>query len=71
MSVIKSGVKAHDDACAKAEGARQVAVASASNQGAVRSAEVTYYQTVKASAISNNISPSVFADALRSLGQTG
>jgi hypothetical protein len=71
MSVIKSGVKAHDDTCAKAEGARQVSVAGASSQAAVRSAEVTYYQTVKASALSNSVSPSVFSDALKALGQTG
>jgi hypothetical protein len=71
MSVTKTGIRAHDDTCAKAEAARQVSVAGASSQAAVRSAEISFYQTVKASALSNSVSPSVFTDALRSLGQTG
>jgi hypothetical protein len=72
MASTKTGIKVHDDACALAEGIRQVAVAAAgSNMAAARSAEVTYFRTCKASAISNNISPSTFTDALRSLYQTG
>jgi hypothetical protein len=66
----------HDAAVAKAQGVRQTAVATAAGSGAtlqanVRAAEVTFYQTCKASAISNNISPAAFSDALRALGQTG
>jgi hypothetical protein len=61
---------------ALAEGKRQSAVQNAAGTGAtlqanVRAAEVTFYQTCKASAISNNISPAAFEDALRSLGQAG
>jgi hypothetical protein len=71
MSVTKTGIKAHDDPVAVAEGKRQTAVAAASNQAAVQSAEVTFYQTVKASDLANNVSSSVHTYALKTLGQTG
>jgi hypothetical protein len=71
MSVTKTGIKAHDDAVAAAEGKRQSAVAAASSQAAVISAEVSFYQTVKASDLANGVSTSVHSYALRSLGQTG
>jgi hypothetical protein len=76
MAPTKTGIVAHDSAVAKAEAIRQSAVQSAAGTGAtlqanVRAAEVTFYSTVKASALANNVSPSAFTDALRNLGQTG
>jgi hypothetical protein len=72
MAASKTGIKAHDDACAAAEGVRQVAVvAAAGNVASVRSAEVTYFKACKASALANGVSPSAFTYALISLFQTG
>jgi hypothetical protein len=64
----RSGVKAHDDTVLAAEGVRQVAVAAASNQAAAISAEITFYRACYKSALTNNVSPSVFTQALFSLG---
>jgi hypothetical protein len=63
----RSGVKAHDDTVLAAEGARQVAVAGAT-QANVTSAEITFYRTCYKSALNNNVSPSVFTQALFALG---
>ena len=53
---IQSGNFVHDNNCTVAEMTRQVAVAAAgSNQSAVRAAEVTFYKTVKASALANGL----------------
>jgi hypothetical protein len=72
MAATRTGIVAHDLACALAESARQTSVAAAgSNMASVRSAEVTYFKACKASAISSGVSPSAFTDALRSLFQTG
>jgi hypothetical protein len=70
MSVVKSGNAAHDNACALAEGQRQVAVRAASTPAAVRSAEVTFYQAIVASCRSNNNSSGIVPPltALRELG---
>jgi hypothetical protein len=51
-----------------AEGVRQVAVAAATNQAAVISAELTYFRACFKAALANNISPSNFSQALKSLG---
>jgi hypothetical protein len=70
MSVIKSGNVAHDNAIALAEGARQVAVASASSQAVVRSAEITFYRAVLSSCRTNNNGSGIEQplQALRELG---
>ena len=52
---IKTGVKAHDDACQTAEMTRQVAVAGAATQAAVNAAEVVYYKAVRDSARNNGL----------------
>jgi hypothetical protein len=70
MSVTRSGVRLHDDALSAAEGARQVAVAAASTQAAVRSAEITFFRAYLLSCRTNNggsgIEPPL--TALRELG---
>jgi hypothetical protein len=70
MSNALSGVKAHDDAIAKAEGIRQTAVVGAT-QAAVMSADVTFYKAVVVSALANGVSPAAAMQALKELGQTG
>jgi hypothetical protein len=67
---MRSGVPAHDAACNLAEGARQVAVAAAATQAAVRAAEITYYRAVVASCRTNNSSSGIEQplQALRELG---
>ena len=71
MSVTRTGVKAHDDACNASEATRQVAVASAANQTAARNAEITHYRTCRASAIANGCSAVPFIQALIDLGTGG
>lgn len=74
MSTASSGVKNHDDACAKSEGARQVAVAAAgSNQAAITAAEVQHYRNVLSSCRLNlgGAGQEAAMTALRSLGVTG
>jgi hypothetical protein len=69
MSISLSSNLTHNAAVAAAEGIRQTAVAAASTQAAVRSAEVTFHTTCRTSALANGVSPSVHIYALRSLGQ--
>jgi hypothetical protein len=71
MSISKSGNKSHDDAVNLAEGARQVAVAAASTQAAVNTAEITFYRTAKTSALANGVGIEPFVTALRALGTGG
>ena len=71
MSISKSGNKSHDDAVNAAEGTRQVAVAAASTQAAVNTAEITFYRTALASAKANGCGIEPFVAALRSLGTGG
>jgi hypothetical protein len=71
MSNAPTGIKSHDDAVVKAEGVRQTAVAAASSQSAVKTAEVTYYRAVVKSALANGVSPSASMQALHELGVTG
>jgi hypothetical protein len=68
MSAHNSPNAAFNAAGNAAEGVRQVAVAAATTQSAVRTAEISYYRTVYAAALANNVSPSNFAQALKSLG---
>jgi hypothetical protein len=71
MSISMSPNLTHNATVAVAEGVRQTAVAAASTQAAVRTAEVTFHSTCRSSAISNGVSPSVHIWALVSLGQAG
>jgi hypothetical protein len=68
MSVIKSDNFTHASNCALSEMQRQVAVAAASTQAAVRSAELTHNRTCLASAKANNCGLDPFLTALRELG---
>jgi hypothetical protein len=70
MSVIKSGVSAHDAAVNLAEGQRQIAVAAAATQAAVRAAEITFYRAVVSSCRTNNGGSGIEQplNALRELG---
>lgn len=70
MSTSNSGNKTHDDTVRTAEGARQVAVAGAT-QATVKAAEITFYRAAKASALANGASPSNFTRALLDLGTGG
>jgi hypothetical protein len=72
MSISQSENHTHNVNVAAAEGVRQVAVAAAAgNVASIRSAEVTFHQACKASALANGVSPSVHIWALRSLGTGG
>jgi hypothetical protein len=55
MSAIYNENKTHRDAIAAAEGVRQVAVAAATTQSAVRAAEITYARACLKSALANGI----------------
>jgi hypothetical protein len=68
MSAHHTGNTTFDTAANSAESLRQVQVAAAATQSAVMSAELTYYRTLRSLAIANNISPSNFNMALKSLG---
>jgi hypothetical protein len=73
MSAHTSPNAAFNAAGNAAEGVRQVAVATAAGSGAtlqanVMSAEIAYYRTVYKAALTNNVSPSNFTQALVSLG---
>lgn len=68
MATTPSGIKAHDDACIKAEAVRQAAVTPGASQATIRAAEISYFRTCLASAKTNGLSTAVFATALRELG---
>jgi hypothetical protein len=70
MSMTKTGTFAHDTACNLAEGQRQVAMRAASTPATVKAAEIQFYQTILASARSNNNSSGIgpCLAALRELG---
>jgi hypothetical protein len=74
---VKSGVYAHDLACALAEGVRQGAVASltmnAAGQVVSNNAEIAYNRACIASCKTNNggAGQEAFASALRALGTGG
>jgi hypothetical protein len=72
MSVIHSENATHRSNLASYEATRQVAVAAAAgNASAIKTAEVSYFRSARASAIANACSPSQFTDALRELGTGG
>jgi hypothetical protein len=66
-----TGVKVHDDAVLRAENTRQTAVAAASTQAAVITAEISCHRAIVKSALANGVSTSASMSALRELGQTG
>jgi hypothetical protein len=69
MSLVMTGVKAHDDTVQKSVGVRQAAVAAAgNNQASVNTAEITHLRTCIASAIANKCGVEPFLTMLRTLG---
>ena len=66
-----TGVKLHDDVADSAEGVRQIAVAAASNQAGVRSAEINFFRAVVTSGLKNGCGVEAAMSALRSLGVSG
>jgi hypothetical protein len=71
MSNAATGIKAHDDAVARAENARQVSSAAATTQAAVTSSDVIFHRAVVRSAVANGVSPAASMQALKELGVTG
>jgi hypothetical protein len=70
---VKSGVYLHDQACALAEGVRQAAVAGATSQSTITSAEITWARAIVASCKTNNNGQGAeaFQSLLRALGTGG
>jgi hypothetical protein len=68
--IIRSGNSTHDATCLVAEGTRQTAAASAT-QAAVNTAEITFYRSVRASALANGCGVEASVSALRALGTGG
>jgi hypothetical protein len=71
MSQYGGDNQTHKGNVSAAESTRQVAVAAASTQASVTSAEISFYRTCRTSALANNVSPTVYIDALKSLGTGG
>jgi hypothetical protein len=61
----------HKNNVTVAEGVRQTAVAAASTQAAVRTAEITYYRACLSSALKNGCGVEPYMVALKGLGVTG
>jgi|GraSoiStandDraft_39_1057311.scaffolds.fasta_scaffold2077527_1 hypothetical protein len=70
MPSIKTGIVAHDSACAIAESIRQTA-ASGASQAAIKTAEIAFYRSIISSCRANNLPFSNFSAALRDLGTDG
>jgi hypothetical protein len=64
---FKSGTKAFDDILLMQEMLRQVSIPGAT-QAQIITIERTFYRALINAAVSSNVSPSVFSQALRSLG---
>ena len=60
--------KTFNDTANSAEAARQAASVPGATQTVVMSADVAYFRSVIKAAVANGISPSVYNQALRSLG---
>jgi hypothetical protein len=71
MSIIQSGVKAHDDACMLAEGVHQAATSVATNQAEMNAANIAYLRAVVTSARKHGLQDAVFVQALHELGIRG
>jgi hypothetical protein len=70
MSGYTGDNQPHKSAVQVLEATRQVAVASASTQAAVNTAEVNFYKGCLTSAKANNVPYEVYVSALRNLGIT-
>ena len=66
-----AAARAHAAAVNASEAVRQVAVAAATTQVAVNTAEITHNRTCLASAIANNCGSDTYRSVLRSLGAGG
>jgi hypothetical protein len=66
--MIKTGNVTHDNNCYLSEMQRQVAVAAASTQAAVRSADATHFRTCLASAKATGCGLDPFLNGLHELG---
>jgi hypothetical protein len=64
----KSGNKAFDDQAAALETTRQAASVPGASQATVMAADIAYYRGMVKNAIAQNISPSLYNQALKSLG---
>jgi len=72
MSVIHSENATHRAAMLAAEVVRQAAVqAAGATTASIKAAEITFYRTCRASALSNGCSPHQFTEALFELGACG
>jgi hypothetical protein len=71
MSSIQSDNKVHERTCSILESNRQAAVAAANSPAAIKTAEITYYRSIIASCVTNNLPFSNFTQALINLGVTG
>jgi hypothetical protein len=71
MSTCSSDNVTHKNTVNTAEGVRQVSVAAAGTQAAINAAEIVFYRACRTSALTNNVSPTVYIDALRALGTGG
>jgi hypothetical protein len=69
MAATYSENKTHRDNIKAAEGVRQTAVAAASSQSAVKSAELTFARSCFSSAVANNCSTSTWTTMLAELGK--
>lgn len=68
MGLSFTGNKTHDDAVRAADATRVVAIAAASTQAAVNSAEIAFARTGLASAIKQNCGTECWTTLLKSLG---
>ncbi len=72
MSVIASENATHRAKIVNAETVRQAAVqAVGATPATIKAAEIAFFRTLRASAISNNVSPHQFIIALQELGVGG
>lgn len=71
MSIIRTGVKNHDDTCQAAEAVFQAATGPGVTQTTAKSAAIAFHRACLASALANGVQPGVFVEALRELGTGG
>ena len=70
MSIPYSNNRTHDGTLYAAELARQNAVAAATTQAALRTADINYHRAALASCLAQGIGPGVNMQALKELGVT-
>jgi hypothetical protein len=72
MSVIATDNATHRATAQAAEATRQAALqAAGATTASIKAAEIAFYRTLRASAISNSLSPHQFIEALFELGVGG